>query len=160
MAADAEGIRIEHLAHGQLDALIDAQNGIFEDYIIPIRSSRQFFTDFLKSVGGDLRNVLVSLDGDRIVGYANPVVDGDEAWIGGIGVLPSHRGMGIGTKLMLAAERECIERGVREISLEVIEGNDQVPDGRGQAHQVPGLRPDAGAGESGRDSADAREVIW
>jgi ribosomal protein S18 acetylase RimI-like enzyme len=125
MAADAEGIRIEHLAHGQLDALIDAQNGIFEDYIIPIRSSRQFFTDFLKSVGGDLRNVLVSLDGDRIVGYANPVVDGDEAWIGGIGVLPSHRGMGIGTKLMLAVEQECIERGVREISLEVIEGNDR-----------------------------------
>jgi len=140
MAADAEGIRIEHIAQGQLDALIDAQNAIFEDYIIPIRSSRQFFTDFLRSVGGDLRNVLVSLDGDRIVGYANPVVDEDEAWIGGIGVLPSHRGRGIGTKLMLAAERDCRERGVREISLEVIEGNDRATRLYGKLGYVGGRR--------------------
>lgn len=125
MAADGEDIRVERLGHGQLDALIEAQNKIFEDYIIPIKSSRQFFTDFLKSVGGDLRNVLVALEGDRMVGYVNPVVDGDEAWIGGIGVLPSHRGKGTGTKMMLAAERECREKGAREISLEVIEGNDR-----------------------------------
>lgn len=125
MAVGGEEIRIEHLDHGQLDALIEAQNRIFEDYIIPIKSSRQFFTDFLKSVGGELRNVLVSLEDDRIVGYVNPVVDGDEAWIGGIGVLPSHRGKGIGTRLMAAAEQECRDKGVREISLEVIEGNDR-----------------------------------
>ncbi len=140
MAADADDIRIEHLTHGQLDALIEAQNGIFEDYIIPIRSSRQFFTDFLKSVGGDLGNVLVSLDGDRIVGYANPVFDRDEAWIGGIGVLPSHRGRGIGTKLMLAAEMDCRERGVREISLEVIEGNDRAMGLYGRLGYVGGRR--------------------
>jgi len=140
MAADTDGIRIEHLTHGRLDALIEAQNGIFEDYIIPIRSSKQFFTDFLKSVGGDLRNVLVSLDGDRIVGYANPVLDGDEAWIGGIGVLPSHRGRGIGTKLMLATEQDCSERGVREISLEVIEGNDRAMRLYGRLGYVGGRR--------------------
>jgi len=125
MGKDAAGIRIEHISQDRIDEFIDAQNKIFEDYIIPIRSSRQFFTDFLKSVGGDMRNVLVALDCDRIVGYVNPVVDGPEGWIGGIGVLPSHRGMGVGTKMMLAAERECKDKGVREISLEVIEGNDR-----------------------------------
>lgn len=124
MATDGKHFRVERLAQGQLDEMIDAQNRIFEDYIIPIKSSRQFFIDFLKSVGGDLRNVLVSLDGDQIVGYVNPVYDGEEAWIGGLGVLPSYRGKGIGTQLMLAAEQECTERGVREISLEVIEGNE------------------------------------
>jgi len=125
MGADASTIKVEHLAQGRIDDLVQAQNRIFEDYIIPIRSSRQFFTDFLRSVGGDLRNVLVSLDGDQIVGYVNPVVDGDEGWIGGIGILPSHRGKGIGTKMMLVAEQECRDKGVRRISLEVIEGNDR-----------------------------------
>lgn len=125
MVAGGQDFRIEHLAHGQLDALIETQNRIFEDYIIPIRSSRQFFIDFLKSVGGDLRSVLVALDDDEMVGYVNPVVDGDEAWIGGIGVLPSHRGRGVGTRMMLEVEQECVGKGVREISLEVIEGNDR-----------------------------------
>ncbi len=125
MAADGNEVRVEHLSERQLDALIEAQNSIFEDYIIQIRSSRQFFMDFLRSVGGSLREVIVSLDEGRIVGYVCPVIDGDDAWIGGLGVLPSHRRKGIGTKLMLAAEEECRGRGVRGVTLEVIEGNDQ-----------------------------------
>jgi ribosomal protein S18 acetylase RimI-like enzyme len=125
MAKDYEGITIEQLAPERLDDLIDAQNEIFQDYMIQIRSSRQFFMDFLKSVGGDLRNILVALAGDRMVGYVNPVVDGLEGWIGGLGVAPGFRGRGIGTRLMLEAERLCRSRGVQEVSLEVIEGNDR-----------------------------------
>lgn len=108
-----------------LDELVDAQNEIFQDYIIPVKSSRQFFIDFLKSVGGDLANILVATDKDgRIKGYINPVVDGPEGWIGGIGIHPQHRNLGIGTRLMLEAEKNLRARGVREVSLEVIEGND------------------------------------
>lgn len=116
-------VRIEHLQPGQLDALIDAQNEIFEDYIIRIRSSRQFFLDFMSSVGGDMRNILLALDGDRIVGYINPVVDNQQGWIGGIGILREYRGLGIGTMLMGEAEQELRAKGVREVSLEVIDGN-------------------------------------
>lgn len=122
---DEGSIRIEHLRQGQLDALIDAQNIIFQDYIVPMKSTRQFFLDFLKSVGGDLKNILVALDRDEIVGYANPVIDGTEGWIGGVGVAPKHRGRGIGKELMLKAEDLCRANGVREVSLEVIEGNDR-----------------------------------
>ncbi len=123
MDQEAGGISIKHLAHGQLDDLIEAQNEIFQDYIIPMKSSRQFFIDFLKSVGGDLKNVLVALDGDRIVGYSNPVLDQHESWVGGVGVLPTYRGKGIGTRLMLATEEFSRSKGARQISLEVIEGN-------------------------------------
>lgn len=123
--ADLRGIRIEHLHQGRLDALIDAQNAIFADYIIPMKSSRQFFIDFLRSVGGDLNNILVALDGDEIVGYVNPVVDDGEGWIGGVGVAPKHRGRGIGKQLMLEGERLCRSKGVSVITLEVIEGNDR-----------------------------------
>jgi ribosomal protein S18 acetylase RimI-like enzyme len=123
MGADIDGIRIEHLAQGQLDALVDAQNRIFQDYIIQIKSSRQFFLDFQRSVGGSPSEVLLAMDGDAIVGYVNPVVDRTEGWVGGIGVLRDYRGRGIGTMLMQAAEGEFRRRGVHEVSLEVIEGN-------------------------------------
>jgi len=123
MAKDNEVFRIEHLAPDRLDHLVDAQNGIFADYIVPMKLTRPFFLDFLRSVGGDLANVLVALDGERIVGYVNPVIDGQEAWIGGVGVLPSYRRRGLGRDLMLAGENFARKRGAREVTLEVIEGN-------------------------------------
>jgi len=123
METQADDVRIEHLQQGQLDALIETQNESFEDYIVKIRVTRQFFKDFLSSVGGDLRNILVAMDHDRMVGYINPVVDGCEGWIGGIGILKEYRGRGIGTNLMNEAERMLSAKGVKEVSLEVIDGN-------------------------------------
>jgi len=118
-----EDALIRHLERGELDALVDAQNEIFQDYIIPLRSSRQFFLDFQRSVGGGLKDILVAVRDGSIVGYVNPVIDRKEAWIGGVGVIPPLRNRGIGAKLMLAAEDLCVTRGVRELYLEVIEGN-------------------------------------
>jgi ribosomal protein S18 acetylase RimI-like enzyme len=123
MAKDNGRPRIEHLAPDQLDRLIDAQNGIFADYIVPMKLTRPFFLDFLKSVGGDLANVLIALDREEIVGYINPVIDGREVWIGGLGVLPTYRRRGLGRELMLAGEDFARRKGAREVSLEVIEGN-------------------------------------
>jgi ribosomal protein S18 acetylase RimI-like enzyme len=117
---DAE---IKPLERGQLDALVDAQNEIFSDYIIPMKSTREFFLDFQRSVGGNLRNVLVASVKGEMVGYVNPVVDRQEGWIGGVGVIPGMRGKGLGHRLMRSAEELCRSRGVRDIYLEVIEGN-------------------------------------
>ncbi|MCU0851681.1 MAG: GNAT family N-acetyltransferase [Thermoplasmata archaeon] len=125
MAAEAKDFRIERLRPERLDDLVEAQNQMFADYIIPIRSSRAFFADFLRSVGGRFENVLTAMDGTRIVGYVNPVNDGLEGWIGGIGILREFRGIGIGTRLMQAAETDLLSKGVEEVSLEVIEGNDK-----------------------------------
>jgi len=123
--ANDNDIRIERLAPERLDDLIDAQNDIFADYIVPMKSTRLFFLDFLRSVGGSVANVMVALDAEKIVGYINPVIDGPEAWIGGVGVLPIYRGKGLGRDLMVAAESLARAKGAREISLEVIEGNDR-----------------------------------
>ena len=125
MGMSTEGIRIERLVPQQLDELILAQNDIFADYIIPLRSTNQFFLDYLKSVGGDLASVLVALDEKKIVGYVTPVIDGHEMWIGGLGVRPAYRSRGIGTKLLRAAEEVCKKKGVNTALLEVIEGNDR-----------------------------------
>ncbi len=119
----ADDVLVTRLDPPQLDELIDVQNAIFMDYIMPMKSSKQFFLEFLSSVGGDLRNVLVASVKGAIVGYVNPVIDGREGWIGGVGIVPSYRGKGIGKNLMSAAEDFCRSRGVTEVSLEVIEGN-------------------------------------
>ncbi len=123
MAAPESMIKIQHIEPARIDDLVEAQNRIFVDYLVPIRSSRPFFIDFLKSVGGNLGDVFVALDGDCIVGYVTPVREGREGWIGGIGILPGYRGKGIGTRLMAEAEELLRRRGVSEVSLEVIEGN-------------------------------------
>jgi len=122
---DGNEVRIVTLPLSRLDQFVAAQNEIFADYIIPMKVTKQFFLDFLRSVGGRLSRVLIALDGDRIVGYVNPVIDGREAWIGGLGVVPDHRGAGIGRALMVRAEEDCRREGVNEVSLEVIKGNER-----------------------------------
>jgi len=121
----ATDVQIRRMRKDELDELIEVQNQVFSDYIVPMKSSKDFFLDFLRSVGGDLGNVLVASDGSRLVGYANPVLDGKEAWIGGVGVIPEYRRSGIGRGLMEATEDMCRESGVERIVLEVIMGNDK-----------------------------------
>lgn len=123
MVMSADELVLKRLSAQQLDALIEAQNEIFADYIIPIRLSRKSFAEFMRSVGGKLENVTVALSGDEIVGYVNPVVDGTEAWIGGLGVIPRMRNQGVAAMLMEAAETYAEEQGADEVLLEVIEGN-------------------------------------
>ena len=118
-----EVVEIVRLDPDEVDELVEAQANIFADYIIPFRSSRRFFLDFMRSVGGRLDDVIVAKHQDAIIGYVNPVIDGNEAWIGGLGVIPSFRGQGTGRRLMEAAEEAARLRGVEEIILEVIEGN-------------------------------------
>jgi ribosomal protein S18 acetylase RimI-like enzyme len=108
---------------GRLEELVEAQNEIFADYIIPMKSSVQFFKDFARSVGGRVEDVMIASHDGTVVGYVNPVVDGMEAWIGGLGVIPGYRGLGIGRRLMLAAEDGVRDIGVEDILLEVIDGN-------------------------------------
>ncbi len=118
-------VRIRRIAPDQIDRLVAAQNEIFSDYVIPMRVTAQYFLEFLRSVGGKISNVHVATDGAKIVGYVNPVVDGRESWVGGIGVIPDYRNKGIGARLMEVAEEFSKAEGAEEISLEYILGNDR-----------------------------------
>ena len=72
----------------------------------------------------------LDLDASRIayrsgepVGLGNLGLRGDEAWIGGIGVVSAARRSGVGEALMRALHEQARERGVRRIWLEVIVEN-------------------------------------
>ena len=116
---------IQRLPRKRVDDLIEAQRDIFSDYMVPIQISHEFMDSFMRSVGGSAEQILVAMDGDEIVGFVNPVVDGAEAWIGGLGVCPHSRRRGLGRRLMLAAEDDARRRGAEVVLLEVIEGNSQ-----------------------------------
>jgi hypothetical protein len=62
-------------------------------------------------------------DGERL-GFANLAIRGDDAWIGGVGVVPAARRQGTGELLMSALHEEAQARGVARIWLEVIEQNE------------------------------------
>jgi len=72
----------------------------------------------------------LDLDASRIafrdgepVGLGNLGVRGEDAWIGGVGVVAAARRSGIGEALMLALHEQARERSVRRVWLEVIVEN-------------------------------------
>jgi mycothiol synthase len=67
----------------------------------------------------------VALDGDAIGGAAvcGWKEWGDWGWVGTLGVLPSHRGRGLGEALLLTAFAEFWRRGERRVALGVAADN-------------------------------------
>jgi ribosomal protein S18 acetylase RimI-like enzyme len=114
---------IQRLSSRRLDELVEAQRDIFADYMVPIQVSRDFMDSFMRSVGGRAEDIIIATQDGEIIGFVNPVVDGREAWIGGLGVAPRARKRGVGRKLMAAAEGSVKDRGAETVLLEVIEGN-------------------------------------
>lgn len=67
-------------------------------------------------------SLVARVDGE-LVGLANLGLRGADAWIGGVGVVPAQRGMGLGEALMRALMAEAASRGVERLWLEVLVEN-------------------------------------
>lgn len=52
--------------------------------------------------------------------------DGHRGWLYSLAVLPEHRHAGIGSALVLHAEKALLSRGCLKINLQVVESNSQV----------------------------------
>lgn len=117
-------VRILSLDPSRLQELLDMQGRAFVDYPVPVNNSREVFLEFLRSVGGTLTDVLVAEERGELIGYANPVWDAKEGWIGGAAVVPEHRRRGVGTALLQRTIEEARRRGVERLWLEVIVGNE------------------------------------
>ena len=66
---------------------------------------------------------LVARADGELVGLGNLGLRGADAWIGGVGVVPAHRGTGLGEALMRGLIAEAGARGVDRLWLEVIVEN-------------------------------------
>jgi N-acetylglutamate synthase-like GNAT family acetyltransferase len=71
----------------------------------------------------DLDASRVAYRDGELVGLGNLGLRGEDAWIGGVGVVPSARRSGIGEALMRALHDQAQEHGVRRVWLEVIVEN-------------------------------------
>jgi GNAT superfamily N-acetyltransferase len=98
-------------------------NAAYEGYVLPFHVDEQqlAFMDHVFDLNLDASRVAFR-DGEPL-GLGNLGLRDEDAWIGGIGVVPGARRSGVGEALMRALHEQARERGVQRIWLEVIVEN-------------------------------------
>ena len=95
----------------------------YEGYFIPFVVEETQLKYMVDVFDLDLSRSLVAVDGERPVGLANLGRRGGRTWLGGVGVVPDHRGSGVGESLTRMLLDQAREAGAREMVLEVIVEN-------------------------------------
>lgn len=98
-------------------------NAAYEDYILPFHIDERQLAFMDDSFDLDLDASRIAFRDGEPVGLGNLGVRGEDAWIGGVGVVASARRSGVGEALMRALHEQARERGVRRVWLEVIVEN-------------------------------------
>jgi ribosomal protein S18 acetylase RimI-like enzyme len=99
-------------------------NRAYEGYLIPFTLDEATLRFMVETYDLDRDASRLAYDGDEGIGFGNLGLRGEDAWIGGVGVIPSARRRGIGETLMHALHDEAAARGVRNVWLEVIDRNE------------------------------------
>jgi ribosomal protein S18 acetylase RimI-like enzyme len=98
-------------------------NAAYEGYLIPFHLDESTAAAMIDAFDLDPDASRVAFrDGDA-VGLGNLGVRGEDAWIGGVGVVTASRRSGVGEALMGALHEQARHRGIRRVWLEVIVEN-------------------------------------
>jgi ribosomal protein S18 acetylase RimI-like enzyme len=103
---------------------VELFNAAYEGYVIPFRLDEALLQLMTDAFDLDLDASRIAFRNGEPVGLGNLGLRGDQAWIGGVGVIASARRQGIGETLMRALHEEAAARGVTKVWLEVIEQNE------------------------------------
>ena len=95
----------------------------YEGYVIPFRVDEPNLAFIEETFDVDVDASRIALRDSELVGLGNLGRRGEDAWIGGVGVVPAARRSGVGEALMRALHEEARSRGVRRVWLEVIVEN-------------------------------------
>ena len=98
-------------------------NAAYEGYLIAFHIDEATLAAMIEAFDLDLEASRVAYRDGTAVGLANLGVRGEDAWIGGVGVVPAARRSGVGEALMRALHEQARERGIRRVWLEVIVEN-------------------------------------
>ena len=107
-----------------LEAYAAAISSSFEGYPVRIADSAALLARRVRFEQHDLERSLVALDGGEAVGMAGLAIRGGRGWVSGFGVVPAWRRRGLGRRLMSALSERARGYGLRQLSLEVLSGND------------------------------------
>jgi GNAT superfamily N-acetyltransferase len=98
-------------------------NAAYEGYLLPFHIDEQQLAFMDNAFDLDLDASLVAFRDGEPVGLGNLGLRGEDAWIGGVGVVSVARRTGVGEALMRALHEQARKRGVRQVWLEVIVEN-------------------------------------
>ncbi len=106
-----------------LAALAELFNEAYSDYVVPLRLDPAALEFTLAVTDVDLAASRIALDDGEPAAFAFLARRGDEAWIGGMGTVPTRRRRGLGEAALAAVINEARDRGAAAVRLEVIEEN-------------------------------------
>lgn len=119
------GLELRPASSLPLDRLAALFTAGYEGYHVPLRIDEAALAFMVRCFDLDLDASRIGVRDGEPVGVCMLGLRGDEAWIGGLGVVASERRGGIGRRLMQAVLDEAAARGVREVRLEVIVENER-----------------------------------
>jgi GNAT superfamily N-acetyltransferase len=102
---------------------VELFNAGYEGYVVPMRIDETGLEWMVDKLDFDLDASRVAYRDGAPVGFANLAIRGDEAWVGGVGVVTNARRSGVGEALMEAIHEQARERGIKRVWLEVIVEN-------------------------------------
>ena len=106
-----------------MGALHSAMLAAFSDYIVPLQPDADTFKAALSSRGFDPEASFVAVDDDEVIGFWNVATRNTKRYLIGSGTLIGHRGLGVASRLGMAAISAAENAGIESFWLEVIEGN-------------------------------------
>jgi ribosomal protein S18 acetylase RimI-like enzyme len=98
-------------------------NDSYQGYFLPFHVDEQQLAFMDDAFDLDLDASRIAFRDDEPVGLGNLGLRGEDAWIAGVGVVPSARRSGVGEALMRGLHEQARERSVRRVWLEVIVEN-------------------------------------
>jgi ribosomal protein S18 acetylase RimI-like enzyme len=98
-------------------------NAAYEGYLVPFHLDESTAAAMTEAFDLDPDASRVAFRDGQAVGLGNLGVRGEDAWIGGVGVVTAARRTGVGEALMRALHEQARQRGVRRVWLEVIVEN-------------------------------------
>jgi len=112
---------IRPLTAVDFDAVLEAFNEAFSDYLVPLTLTREQLAEMMRRRGWVPDASVGAFEGARMVAFTLNAVEGDRAYDTGTGVIPTHRRRGLGRTMM--QHSFDLLRDCTSYTLEVLEGN-------------------------------------
>lgn len=106
-----------------LDTLVRVWNGVYADYFVPMTRDADQLRSHLETGSVDASLSRLWFAGEEPVGLSLLGVRGERGWVGGFGVIPSHRGAGLATRMIRDQLDVAAAAGLARVGLEVLADN-------------------------------------
>lgn len=118
----ADALRLVSASSLDPSELVRVFNLGFSDYLVAMQMDEPGLAGHIANNDIDLRCSRVAVDVEP-VGFALVARRGTDAWIGGMGISPAYRRIGLGARTLAAAIDAAAAAGVHAVWLEVLDEN-------------------------------------